>query len=94
MVANPNEKKINANYLGSGRKINIFLSEKSALKFWVNRAMNIVNKQPKLLDTVLDRIVEFPELVVMLEKEYGIQCVVTATILTRFLSICELKFAI
>ncbi|MCK4416220.1 MAG: hypothetical protein KAU84_03620 [Thermoplasmatales archaeon] len=64
-------KKINTNYIGKGRIFNLFLTKKTSLDGWIDRAIKMINVRPEMLNRLLDKIDTIPGVVNAL-KENGI----------------------
>lgn len=61
-------KKIHTSFLGKGLEFNIFLTKRSSLDRWIDRAIKIVNAKPELLDKLLDKIVTVPGVINLLNE--------------------------
>ena len=64
-------KQINSNYLGKGKILNLFFLKKSSLQNYVDKALKLIDKQPQILHSVINKITTMPEIVNLL-KENGL----------------------
>jgi hypothetical protein len=62
-------KKINANYLGKGKVLNLLFLRKSSLQSYVDRALKIIDARPQILHSVVDRIAKMPEIATFLKEK-------------------------
>ncbi|UCF12732.1 MAG: hypothetical protein JSW06_00345 [Thermoplasmatales archaeon] len=63
-------KKVNANYIGKGKALNLLFLRKSPLQSYVDRALKIIDNRPNILRSVANRIAKIPEIATLL-KENG-----------------------
>ncbi len=61
-------KKINSNYLGKGKQLNILLPEKPMAQIWIDKAIKLFDTNPVLFDKLLERLDKIPNIAKMLEK--------------------------
>lgn len=53
---------VDANYLGKGKTTNLFPIKKSYLQNLANKAIKIIDKNPNILQIIIDKILKLPEL--------------------------------
>jgi len=63
-----NTKEIKTNFLGKGFTYNIFLTKRSSLDGWIDKAIKIVNARPYLLSSLLDKLETVPHVSDILEE--------------------------
>ncbi|UCF12733.1 MAG: hypothetical protein JSW06_00350 [Thermoplasmatales archaeon] len=61
-------KKISANYLGKGKQLSILLPKKSMAQVWIDKAIKIFDRNPVLIDKLLERLDKTPYIAKMLNK--------------------------
>lgn len=61
-------KKINSNYLGKGKQLNILLPKKPMVQIWIDKAIKLFDTNPVLFDKLLERLDKIPNIAKMLEK--------------------------
>jgi len=59
---------INTNYMGKGRLFNLFLTKKTSLVGWIDKAIKMINLRPEIFNKLLDRIGTIPGVVDILKK--------------------------
>lgn len=60
--------EIQSNYIGKGAQRNLFFSDPSLLRVWVDRAVKIIDANPALVHTIFDRIQKLPYVIELLQK--------------------------
>jgi len=55
--------RINTNYIGKGRIFPVFITKKSSLDGWIDKAIKLINFNPAMLDKLLDQIENIPGII-------------------------------
>ena len=61
-------KRINANYLGKGKILYLFLLKESSLQSWIDKAIKIIKARPNMFSRLIDNIETNPKVVNILKK--------------------------
>ena len=67
-IMKKNTMRISTNYLGKGKFLNVFSTPKTSLHSWIDKALKLLDTNPELLNKVLNKLYEIPELVTLLKK--------------------------
>jgi len=56
------ENKINSEYLGKGKTLNLFLAKRTSLQAYADKALKMIEARPNLLKSILSSITQLPEI--------------------------------
>ncbi|UCF12734.1 MAG: hypothetical protein JSW06_00355 [Thermoplasmatales archaeon] len=61
-------KRINTNYLGKGKILNIFFLKESSLQSWIDKSIKIIEARPNIFNRLINNIETNPKVVNILQK--------------------------
>ena len=62
------ENKINSEYLGKGKTLNLFLAKRTSLQAYADKALKMIEARPNLLKSIVSSIVQMQETEDILEQ--------------------------
>jgi hypothetical protein len=61
-------KRINTNYLGKGKILNLFFLKESSLQSWIDKAIKIIKAKPNMFSRLIDNIDTNPKVLNLLKE--------------------------
>ena len=61
-VRNRSENRIQSEFLGKGKTINLFIAKRTSLQAYADKALRMIEARPNLLKSILSSITQLPEI--------------------------------